>query len=78
MNILVNYADNTIDCDEYLARVAGVLRSGPSKRKHVPSGIDAIVAAVAASAQPSLLLTTDPEDMELLLANQPGVVVIGV
>ena len=78
INILVKDADNIIDCDEYLARIAGVLRSALTRRKHLPSGIDSVVAAVAASAQPAIVMTTDPEDMKALLARQRRVVVLRV
>ena len=43
-----------------------------------PSGIDAIVAAVAASNQPSIVLTTDLDDFRRLLASAELAAVIGV
>jgi hypothetical protein len=57
---------------EATARLAGKLRFVA----HTDDGIDALVAAEAASeARPSVLLTTDPADLSRLLTASPQVVV---
>jgi predicted nucleic acid-binding protein len=65
---LIKQAGNTMDCGERLAKAAGVLRAKVIRRKKLPpSGIDAIVAATAVACQPSIVLTTDADDMNALL-----------
>ena len=78
VDLLLRQVNDTIACDEALGRSAGTLRAriGPSRRK--PSGIDAIVAAVAAAHRSSIVLTTDPRDMSALLDPVPRAVVIGI
>lgn len=61
--------------DEALARHTGALRyvaakSGP---RRPPSGIDAIVAAHAVEAGAGVVFTTDPRDLQRLLAGTPRV-----
>jgi predicted nucleic acid-binding protein len=70
--------DNTIPCDEALGKRAGALRAAVDRGVRGPSGIDAIVAAVAATFRPSIVLTTDPDDLSALLALVPDVTVIAV
>jgi predicted nucleic acid-binding protein len=67
----------TIDTTEVIARRAGQLRfdASRSRSRHVPSGIDAIVAAHAVQAGSGVVFTTDPTDLRRLLANHPNVVV---
>ena len=55
--------------DEPTARLAGTLL-GAARSSHT---IDALVAAEALRATPSTLITSDPDDMRLLLASHPGV-----
>ena len=58
-----------------IARLAGALRY----RARTDDGIDAIVAAAAArDGATTVLLTSDPHDLERLLANCPQVHVIKV
>ena len=65
---LIKQVGNTMDCGETLAKAAGVLRTKAIRRKKLPpSGIDAIVAAATAACQPSIVLTTDADDMGALL-----------
>ncbi len=65
---LIKQVGNTIDCGERLAKAAGVLRTKAIRRKKLPpSGIDAIVAAATVACQPSIVLTTDADDMGALL-----------
>jgi predicted nucleic acid-binding protein len=65
---LVKRVANTVDCGERLAKAAGVLRAKATRPKTTPpSAIDAIVASVGAASQPSVVLTTDPDDMNALL-----------
>jgi predicted nucleic acid-binding protein len=61
--------------DENTARRAGRLRH----RARTDDGIDALVAAAAAgNGTPCVLLTSDPHDLEKLLANEPAVAVRAV
>ena len=76
---LVKRVANTVPCGEGLAKAAGVLRTGYRRAKEdSPSGIDAIVAAVAAANQPSIVLTTDIDDFRSLLVSAELASVIGV
>ena len=76
---LVNRVANTIDCDEVLAKAAGGLRARLGRHgKVVPSGIDAIVAAVAARHPPAIVLTTDEGDLGRLLGSTPSARVLRV
>ena len=76
---LVKRVANTASCGEVIAKAAGVLRARHrSPSKDSPSGIDAIVAAVAAAHQPSIVLTTDVDDFRSLLASTGLASVIGV
>ena len=76
---LVKRVANTVDCGEDLAKAAGTLRTR-SRRANVasPSGIDAIVAAIAVGNQPSIVLTTDADDMSRLLGSAPTATVVRV
>jgi hypothetical protein len=66
---LTKQVGNTLSCRETLAKAAGVLRTKAIRHKKLPpSGIDAIVAAAAVACQPSIVLTTDADDMSTLLA----------
>lgn len=65
-----------VDPDEALARRAGALRF--RARNATPSGIDALVAAHAASATPSVVFTGDPDDISALLIDVAAAHVIGV
>jgi predicted nucleic acid-binding protein len=65
---LIKQVGNTLDCGERLAKAAGVLRTKAVRRKKLPpSGIDAIVAAATVACQPSIVLTTDADDVGALL-----------
>lgn len=55
--------------DENTARLAGALL-GAAKSNHT---LDALVAAEALRVSPSTLITSDPDDMRVLLAGHPGV-----
>jgi len=61
--------------DEPLARHAGALRYEAARAagRRAPSGIDAIVAAHAASAGAGVVFTSDPGDLRRLLVTSPGV-----
>ncbi len=60
--------------DEPTARLAGrLLASGSSANT-----IDALVAAEAIQRAPSVVLTSDPDDLSALLADHPTVVVARV
>ena len=69
-----------VPTNEEVARLAGKLRTKARKRAVVlPSGIDALVAAHAADAdERALVMTSDPEDIECLLADHPRVIVEAV
>lgn len=65
----------TVDTDEMLARQAGTLRhravaSGARRR---PSAVDAIVASHAIAARAGVVFTTDPDDLQRLLSDQPRI-----
>ena len=76
---LVKQVANTVPCGEGLAKAAGVLRTRSRRpNKDAPSGIDAIVAAVAVANQPSIVLTTDVDDMRSLLLTADLATVIRV
>lgn len=62
--------------DEAIARRAGALRF--RARSVTPSGIDALVAAHAATSTPSVVLTGDPDDLSALLIDVGQARVIGV
>src|SRR5437868_3916418 len=64
---LLRQVSDTVVCDERLAGAGGALRAR-ARGSARPSGIDAIVAAVAVARQPSVVLTTDPDDLSALLA----------
>ncbi len=62
----------TSGVDEPLARLAGTLRY----RAGTDDGIDALVAAEAAhTTQPCVVLTSDPDDLNTLLADHPHVTI---
>lgn len=66
----------TTEADEALARHAGHLRYRSMRQaggRRLPSGIDAIVAAHAASAFEAIVFTTDPSDLRRLLAGHSNV-----
>src|SRR5262245_25565942 len=76
---LLKQVANTAPCGEATAKAAGVLRTRCRRaNQDAPSGIDAIVAAVAADSQPSIILTTDVDDFRSLLVSTELVSVIGV
>lgn len=77
-NLLLRHVGHVIACDEALGRAAGARRFAIGRRPVVPSSIAAIVAAVAAANQPSIVLTTDPDDLGLLLADEPRAMVVRV
>ncbi len=65
---LIKQVGNIMNCGERLAKTAGVLRTKAIRgTKLPPSGVDAIVAAAAVACQPSIILTTDADDMNALL-----------
>lgn len=72
---------NVLDIDEVLGLSAGRLRTQAiaGGAKPAPSGVDAIVAAVADAVRDDVqLVTSDPDDMAALLtyADHPGRVAI--
>jgi len=76
---LIKQVGNTVDCGESLGKAAGVLRAAALGRKRSnPSGVDAIVAAVAVHCQPSIVLTTDLDELTALLRSAELATVIGV
>ena len=77
INLLARQVDSTVDCDDRLARAAGSLRFA-CHGTATPSGTDSIVAAVAEANQPSIVLTTDPDDLSALLARAEQAMVVGV
>ena len=76
-NRLVRLVGRTLPCDERVGRAAGAFRSAALARRSGASGIDAIVAAVAEASAPSIVLTTDPGDLDGLLARTVRTQVIG-
>jgi predicted nucleic acid-binding protein len=74
VNLVINRLAPHPLLDEPTARRAGVLlgRSGTAKT------IDALVAAEALRQAPAALLTSDPNDMELLLRDESTVAVVDV
>jgi predicted nucleic acid-binding protein len=77
INRLVREVGASVTCDDVLARAAGRLRF-VCRRTPLPSVTDALVAAVAARAQPSIVLTTDPRDISALLTRVSQAKVIGI
>ncbi len=79
-NRLIKKLDNTVPCDEVQARVGARMRQRQSKggRGDVPSGVDAAVAALAEISAPSVILTTDPDDLSALTDDSPMVRVVKV
>ena len=76
---VIKQVANTVACGESSAKAAGILRAKTSRAKRTtPSGIDAIVAAVAVACEPSVVLTTDPNDMISLLVSANLAMVIRV
>jgi hypothetical protein len=72
LNVLSRAASAVRAPDETTARRAGRLRY----RARSDDGIDALVAAEAvADGSPCVLLTSDPQDLERLLAEHPSVAV---
>jgi PIN domain len=74
---VVNKVDALLPTSALVARRAGELQA----KAGTSDAIDAIVAAEALYSAPSLILTSDPGDMEMLLEGEPEaarVVVIGV
>jgi PIN domain len=70
LGVLDRFGSALVAPQERTARLAGALRFA-ARTEH---GIDALVAAEAASeARISVLLTSDPKDLERLLANSPQV-----
>ncbi len=67
----------TVVTTEPTACLAGHLRFrvGRASGRMIPSGIDAIVASHAAQAGHGVVFTTDPSDLQLLLADHPQVMV---
>lgn len=72
LNVLQRAASVLSAPDETTARRAGELRY----RARTDDGIDALVAAAAvAEGSPCVLLTSDPDDLERLLKDEPHVAV---
>jgi predicted nucleic acid-binding protein len=65
----------TVDTTQAVARRAGALRfrAERSGTRRLPSAIDAIVAAHAASAGAGVVYTTDPDDLRRLLVEHPRI-----
>jgi predicted nucleic acid-binding protein len=75
LNILQRAASVLAAPDESTARRAGQLRY----RAGTDDGVDALVAAAAvADGSPCVLLTSDPDDLERLLRDEPQVAVRAV
>jgi predicted nucleic acid-binding protein len=74
---VVNMVDDPLPTSALVARRAGELQA----KAGTSDAIDAIVTAEALESAPSLILTSDPGDLERLLEGEPEaarVVVIGV
>lgn len=74
---IINAVDVAIPTSEATARLAGALQAVAG----LADAVDAIVAAEALNAAPSVILTSDPDDIRRLLEGQaesPRVVVIRV
>ena len=70
LSVLQKRAPIVVAPDEKTARTAGRLRH----RTRTDDGIDALVAAAAVGdGTPSVVLTSDPDDLERLLAGEPNV-----
>lgn len=63
------------DVTEPLARDAALLRTGTGRAASI-SATDAIVAALALGFPEPLILTSDPDDLSALVADQPKFVTI--
>ena len=75
LKVLGRSASALLPPDEATARDAGRRRY----RARTDDGVDALVAAAAAGdGTPCVLLTSDPGDLELLLADDPHVAVVRV
>jgi hypothetical protein len=75
LGVLGRAAAALVSTDEAIARRAARLRY----RAKTDDGIDALVAATAAAdTSPCVLLTSDPDDLERLLADEPHVSVVRV
>lgn len=75
LKVLARSASTLVSPDEAIARDAGRRRF----RAKTDDGIDALVAATAASsAGACVLLTSDPDDLKRLLASDPQVSVVRV
>jgi predicted nucleic acid-binding protein len=73
LKALSRNADVFVAPDDNIARRAGVLRF----RARTDDGIDALVAAIAMEGgRTTVLLTSDPADMQRLLSGQPHVQVV--
>ena len=77
INLIARQAGSSVDCDDRLARAAGALRFA-CRRTATLSVTDSIVAAVADANQPSIVLTTDPNDISALLTRAQQAMVVGV
>lgn len=70
LGVLAELPNCIVNVDEPIARRAGALRHAARS----DDGIDAIVAAVAVGdGSPAVVLTSDPRDLERLLAADPQV-----
>jgi predicted nucleic acid-binding protein len=74
LNMTIAGCDPSRPLDEATARFAGRLlaRAGGNHT------VDAIVAAEAIQRSPTILFTSDPDDLSRLLDNHPGVVVVAI
>ena len=70
LGVLGRFGNAFASPDEATARLAGALRFAPRSN----DGIDALVAAEAArDSRPTVVLTSDPADLERLLVRTPHV-----
>ena len=71
---VVNAVNATLPTSEQIARRAGELQAKAS----TSDVVDAIVVAEALASVPALILTSDPNDMSLLLEGEPEAARVGV
>ena len=74
VNMMIAGCDQPRPLKEATVRLAGRLlaRAGGNQT------VDAIVAAEAIERAPTILFTSDPDDLERLLDKHPGVIVVAV
>lgn len=71
VNLVLAHLPAPVPLDEATARLAGQMLA----RARSNATVDALVAAEAVGSKPSVVLTSDPDDLGQLLEGWPGVLV---